>query len=138
MPLIRRPILTLTTVGANTTIDIAYLVEFSVFERRLASLGLIFQEQADVIGVDDLLGQPPSFTLLATFPNTNLTVTDGDVPQTIERNISMTVPRASLQEDPAPALGNSDEIRGRVRIASIGIPPGVTRDALTNMEILLG
>jgi len=78
-------------------------------------------------------------TVLTNFPNAHLPVTDGGVTQTIARNISKTVTRASLQED--SGLGDDDdddEIRRRIRIAAIGLPPAVTADAFTDQEILVG
>lgn len=134
MPTTNSRNLTLTTVGANTTINVTYNAVFSVFERHLAGLGLVFQEQIAVIGID-----PPGATtgtVLTSFPNTILGVTDGAVPQTIARNVSRTVTRASLQED--SGLGDNDEIRCRIRIAAIGLPPAVTPDAFTDQEILIG
>lgn len=132
MPTTNNRQLTLTTVGTNVTIGVTYNAVFSVFERRLAGLGLVFRERIAVIGVD-----PPGATtgtLLSSFPNTNLAVTDGAVAQTIARNVSMTVTRASLQED----LADADEIRCRIRIEANGLPPAVTPDAFTDQEILLG
>jgi len=126
--------LTLTTVGADTTIEVEYTAQFTVFERRLAGLGLVFREQIAVIGVD-----PPSGTtgsVLALFPVQTLPVVDGAVVQVIPRVRSLTVPRASLQED--PAAGDNDEIRCRINILAIGLPPEFTPDAFTNQEILVG
>jgi hypothetical protein len=134
MPTTNTRNLTLTTVGANTTIEVTYNAVFSVFERHLAGLGLVFQEQIAVIGID-----PPGSvtgTVLANFPTQVLPVTDGVAQQVIARTRSITVARASLQED--PALGDNDEIRCRIRIASVGIPPAVTADAFTDEEILVG
>ena len=105
-----------------------------MFERHLAGLGLVFQEQIAVIGVDP--AGSTTGTVLTNFPNANLPVTDGGVTQTIARNISKTVTRASLQED--SGLGDDDEIRCRIRIAAIGLPPAVTPDAFTDQEILVG
>jgi hypothetical protein len=126
--------LTLTTVGADTTIEVEYTAQFTVFERRLAGLGLVFREQIAVIGVD-----PPGGTtgsVLALFPVQTLPVVDGAVVQVIPRVRSLTVPRASLQED--PAAGDNDEIRCRINILAIGLPPEFTPDAFTNQEILVG
>jgi len=134
MPTTNNRQLTLTTVGTNVTIGVTYNAVFSVFERHLAGLGLVFRERIAVIGVD-----PPGATtgtVLANFPSPNLAVTDGAVAQTIARNVSMTVTRASLQED--PAVGDADEIRCRIRIEANGLPPAVTPDAFTDQEILLG
>jgi hypothetical protein len=121
-------------MGANTTINVTYNVSFSVFERHLVGLGLIFRERIRVFGVD-----PPGSTtgtVLANFPAPNLPVTDGGAPQTIARNVSITVPRTLLNED--AALGDNDEIRCRIRIAAIGLPPIETPDVFTDQEILVG
>jgi len=121
-------------VGVNTTINVTYNAVFSVLERRLAGLGLVFREQIAVIGID-----PPSSTtgtVLTSFPNTTLAVTDGAAPQTIPRNVSRTVLRVSLQED--TGLGDDDEIRCRIQIAAIGLPPAVTPNVFTDQEILGG
>jgi hypothetical protein len=134
MTTIINPSLTLTTVGPNTTIDVQYTAEFTVFERRLAGLGLVFQEQIFVIGID-----PPGGTtgsVITQFPTQTLPVTDGVVPQQIARVRSLVVLRASLQED--PALGDNDEIRCRINIASVGLPPALTPGAFTDQEILVG
>lgn len=64
----------------------------------------------------------------------NLTVTDGNVPQTIPRNRSLTVPRLTLNED--PALGSQDEIRCRISIVPVNMPTTVER--WSDQEILLG
>jgi len=134
MPTVTNANLTLTTVGTNTTINVKYNVTFSVFERHLVGLGLIFRERIRVIGVD-----PPGSTTgtaLTNFPAPNLPVTDGGAPQTIARNVSITVPRALLNED--AGLGDNDEIRCRIRIAAIGLPPLETPDVFTDQEILVG
>ena len=134
MPTTNNRQLTLTTVGANVTINVTYNAVFSVFERHLAGLGLVFRERIAVIGVDP--AGATTGTVLTSFPSPNLAVTDGAAVQTIARNVSMTVARAMLQED--PAVGDSDEIRCRIRIEAIGLPPGVTPDAFTDQEVLLG
>jgi hypothetical protein len=134
MTTIINPSLTLTTVGPNTTIEVQYTAQFTVFERRLAGLGLVFREQISVIGID-----PPGGTtgsVINQFPFQNLPVTDGAVVQTIPRVRTLTVPRASLQED--SAAGDDDEIRCRINIASVGFPPALTPDAFTDQEILVG
>lgn len=134
MPQTNNRQLTLTTVGSDVTINVTYNAIFAAFERRLAGLGLTFRERVDVIGVDP--AGSTTGTVLTSFPIANLAVTDGAAPQVIARNISRTVPRALLQED--SAVGDSDEIRCRVRIEAIGLPPTLTPDAFTDQEILLG
>jgi hypothetical protein len=134
MPTAANRQLTLTTVGPDVTINVKYNAIFSVFERHLAGLGLNFRERIAVIGVD-----PPNSTtgtVITNFPSLILPVTDGTVTQTIARNVSKTVSRASLQED--SGLGDNDEIRCRIRIEAEGLPPTVTPDAFTDQEILVG
>jgi hypothetical protein len=136
MTAIISPTLTLTTVGSNTTIEVKYTAQFTVFERRLAGLGLVFQEQIFVIGID-----PPGSTagpVITQFPFQALPVTDDGlpIPQFIARVRSLTVPRSLLQEDSAP--GDNDEIRCRINIASVGLPPALTPGSFTNQEILVG
>ena len=134
MPTVTGANLTLTTVDANTTINVKYTATFTVFERHLAKLGMVFRERIRVFGVD-----PPGSTtgtVLHNFPAPNLPVTDGNSPQTISRNVSITVPRPSLQED--SGLGDNDEIRCRIRIAALGLPPTETPDVFTDQEVLAG
>jgi hypothetical protein len=124
----------LTTVDLNTTIDVTYNAVFSEFERHLAGLGLVFQEQIGVIGVDP--AGATTGTVVTNFANQTIPVTDGVGSQTIARSRSRTVTRALLNED--AGLGDDDEIRCRIRIAAIGLPPAVTRDAFTDQETLIG
>lgn len=133
MPTVSGQNLTLTTTNANTTIRVTYDANFTAFERHLAHLGLVFRERIRVIGVD-----PPGSTTgtgLANFPAETIPVTDGGTPQSIPRNRTLTVPRSSLEEDPGP---DTDEIRCRIRIAAIGLPPLETPDAFTPERDLLG
>ncbi|SRR6266498_321447 len=141
MPKTNNRKLTLIRDGDNVTINVTYDAIFTVFERRLAGLGLKFFEFIDVIGVD-----PPGATtgtLLKNFPFTLLPVTDisqdDTGAQTISRNVSISVARTVLDEDSDPRLNpdvDADEIRCRIRLAAIGLPPGLTRDAFTNQDIL--
>lgn len=124
--------LTLNTIGADTTINVTYNAVFSPLERFLAANGLVFEERISVIGVD-----PPGATTgttLSNFAVQNLPVTAGVVPQTIARNRSLTVTRASLQED--AGLGDNDEIRSRIVIRPVGLPSEITD--FTDQEILVG
>jgi len=128
--------LTLTRVGEDKVkIEVTYNAVFSVFERRMIQFGLVFKEQIAVIGVD-----PPGSTtgtVLANFePEETIPVTDGDVPQPILRSRTLVVDRTLLQED--PAVGDADEIRCRIQIAAIGLPPGVTPDEFTDEQVLFG
>jgi hypothetical protein len=134
MPTATNAHLTLITQDQNTTIDVTYTANFSVFERHLAHLGLVFKERIRVIGVDPAFSTTGSG--IVSFEAQNIQVTDGNVPQSINRTRSLTVLRSSLQED--PALGDTDEIRCRIRIAAIGLPPIETPDVFTNQETLPG
>lgn len=131
MPTTNSRDLTLTTTGANTTINVKYNAVFSPFERFLAANGLVFRESIRVIGVDP--AGSTTGTVLHNFPVQNLPVTAGAAPQTISRNRSLTVNRASLQEDPA---GDNDEIRCRIEVNPIGIPSALAD--FTDQEVLLG
>lgn len=134
MPSVNSLSLTLTTVGDNVTITITYNAVFTAFERQLAGLGMAFGSREDVIGID-----PPNSltgTQITSFPQLTFPVTVGSGALSLPQNRSMTVPRATLQED--PTLGDSDEIRVRIRIRSVGLPPDLTPDLFTDQEILLG
>lgn len=135
MPTAQNRNLTLTTVNnETTTINVTYDAVFSQFERRLAALGMVFEERIAVMGID-----PPgstSGTVLTSFPRANLPVTDGAGSLTIPRNLSRTVPRATLQED--TGANDDDEIRCRIRIAAVGLPPEVTTDRFTNEQLIGG
>jgi hypothetical protein len=132
MPTTSNRDLTLITEGKNTTIKVTYKAIFSPFERHLAANGLKFVERIRVIGVDPP-GAVTGTTLHQFTPNT-LPVTAGTTKQIINRERSMTVTRASLQED--TGLGDDDEIRCRIDIDMIGMPTDIT--AYTDQEVLLG
>lgn len=132
MPTMNNQNLTLTTVNDKVTIKVTYNVGFSPFELHLVANGLKFQEHISVIGVD-----PPNSTagrVLKYFrPETLPIITTPPIP-TLQRNRSITVSRASLQED--AGLGDDDEIRCRIEIKPIGMPGLVT--GFTDQEILTG
>jgi hypothetical protein len=136
MPKISNANLTLTTVDEKTRINVKYQVEFSKLERELARLGLIYRERIAAIGVDP--SQSTTGTVLHSFEPSDISVNTFliDGPEKIDRNLTFTVPRSSLQED-TPA-GDADEIRCRIRIAAVGLPPAVTPDVFTDQETLLG
>jgi hypothetical protein len=49
--------------------------------------------------------------------------------------------RAQLDEDPSIIIGpdfDADEIKCRIRLHSVGLPPEVTPDAFTDQEVLGG
>lgn len=134
MPTTNSRNLTLTTVDSNVTIKVTYNAVFSAFERHLAGLGLLYQERIRVLGID-----PPGSTtgaVLHTFAVQSLPVTNGDSTQTIPRSREITVSRASLQED--SAAGDADEIRCKIEILAVGMPPSVTPAAFTDEVSLLG
>ena len=138
MPRVTNAVLSLPRNGANVAINIAYDAVFSAFERHLAHLGLAFQEQLSLIGVD-----PPGgttgltvFTVVRSIP-----VSDGAGQLSVHRVFSTPFTRNSLDEDPSPLLGadfDQDEYRARIRILAIGLPPAVTQDAFSNQEVLGG
>ena len=134
MPSVNGANLTLTTVNQNVTINITFNAVFTAFERQLSGLGMNFHQHIDVIGVDPSGGT--TGTTLTSFPTTAFAVTVGAGSQTIPRNASITVTRASLQED--TAAGDNDEIRCKIRIHSVGLPPVFTPDNFSDQEVLIG
>jgi hypothetical protein len=134
MPTVLNPTLTLTTVNSDTTIDVTYDVEFSEFERNLAADGMRFHHHIDVIGVDP--AGSTTGTTLVSFPTSNIPVTQGAGSLVVARNASLTVLRSLLQED--AAAGDSDEIRCKIRIHSVGLPPDFTPDVFTVQRVLVG
>jgi hypothetical protein len=131
----KSPMLELIGDDENVTIKVTYTVDFSGFERAMVASGLEFEEQIDVIGVD-----PKGSTngqLLASFPSQM--IDKGKIVGTTDplpRSRSLHVKRTEMQED--PMVGDADEIRCRIRIAAIGLPPGVTSDVFTNEAELPG
>lgn len=134
MPTVNGANLTLTTVNQNVTINVTFNAVFTAFERQLAGLGMNYHEHVEVIGVDPAGGT--TGVVLTSFPLANLAVTAGAGSQTIARNLSKTVSRASLQED--TALGDDDEIRCKIRIHSVGLPQEFSSDVFTPQQVLLG
>ncbi|SNS27790.1 hypothetical protein SAMN04488107_2016 [Geodermatophilus saharensis] len=134
MPSVNSANLTLTTVGQNVTINITYNAVFTAFERQLAALGMTFHDHTEAIGVDPAGGT--TGTTVATLPTTNFAVTAGAGSLSIPVNKSVSRTRASLQED--PAAGDADEIRCRIRIHSVGLPPEFTANVFSDQEVLLG
>jgi hypothetical protein len=134
MPTVNGANLTLTTVGQNVTVTVTFNAVFTEFDRNLAGMGMKLHEHIDIIGMD-----PPGSltgTLIRTFPLTPFAVTAGAGSQTIARNVSLVVTRASLQED--AGVGDNDEIRCKIRIHASNFPPEFTPDIFTDQEILLG
>ena len=132
--------LTITVVdGTSANVRVRYTVTFTPFERQLANLGMRFREEISVIGSDigEVLvppgGTPPPLQVLGNFANQILPVTNGNVNQVINRDRSIPVTRAALQEDPGP---NPDEIQARITIRPLGFP-GIDT-SFTDIETLLG
>jgi hypothetical protein len=125
--------LTLTTVDSNVTVNVTYNAVFSQLERHLAAQGLIFRERISVLGVDPSGGT--TGTVLHNFSAQNIPVSDGAGNVSVPRNRSITVSRASLQED--VVAGDADEIRARIAIELIGFPTPLA-DQFTDQEVLLG
>ena len=123
--------LTLTTVGNNVTVNVTYNAGINPLERFLVANGLALVERIAVIGVDPPKDDRP---VLHNFPAEVLPVTPGGGAQNIPRNRSITVTRASLQED--NGLGDDDEIRCRITIDALNLPEDTT--AFTDQEILVG
>ena len=120
--------------GANSVIEITYRVVFSKFERNLAGLGLKFREVVSVFGADPpgstTSAEPDLFRLVET-----LEVTPGNQDQVMDRRHVEIVDNHFLDEDPSTIVSDDDEIRCRIEIEALGIPPAVTR-AFTNQVIL--
>jgi len=135
MPTTENRNLTLTKAGANVKLTVTYKAVFSVFERRLAGLGLIFLEQIAVIGVD-----PPGSTtgrVLDVFRDIQpVPVTDGNTALKVDRKHEHIMSKAALDEDPDIILLDEDEIRCRIRILALSLPPAVTPDVFTNEEVV--
>lgn len=117
--------------GANSVIEVTYRVVFSRFERNLAGLGLKFREVVSVFGVDPPGSASPD---LFRFVET-LEVTPGNQDQVLERRHVEIVDNNFLDEDPDTVTTDDDEIRCRIEIQAVGIPPAVTT-AFTNQVIL--
>jgi hypothetical protein len=134
MPSVNSAALALITIGQNVTVSVTYNAVFTEFERQLAGLGMTFHEHLDVFGID-----PPGSltgTLLDTFPLASLAVSVGAGTLTVPRSVQMVMARSALQED--TAVGDADEIRVKIRIHAVGLPPEFSADIFTDQEILLG
>lgn len=130
MPTISNTSLTLTTVNNDVTVRVQYDAIFTEFERYLASNGLKFRENISVVGDDT--GTATDQTLHAfPIPFAGIPVTSGVGSLTVARDRSMTVSRASLQEDT-----NDDEIICNIEITPVGLPVAVSGS--TPQQTLLG
>ena len=132
MPTVTNTALTLTTVNSNTTVTVDFDTEFSEVERNLTGLGVRYHPHIDIVGVD---GATQTVLSADAFPHSNFAVTVGTTPQTISRSMSVTVPRATLQEDSG---GDEDEILCNIRIHSDGLPVPFTENVASPQRVLLG
>jgi hypothetical protein len=136
MPTVENANLELITVNGNVTIRVTYDVRFTPFERQLADLGLRYHSHITAHGMDPAGSLTGPNLVGVIFPTLNFPVTAGTVDQVLPRDESQTVIRALLQED--PNVGDADEIRCKIRIHSVGIPPEFTEDLFTDQVVLLG
>jgi hypothetical protein len=136
MPTVENADLTLTTVDGRVTIRVTYDARFTPFERQLADLGMRYHSHINALGMDPAGSLTGSNLVGVDFPTQNFPVTAGTVDQVLSRDESQTVIRDLLQED--PNSGDADEIRCKIRIHSVGIPPEFTADEFTDEKRLLG
>ena len=133
MPTVSDANLTLVTSEGQVNVRLRYKVTFSPFERALAGLGKTWHSHVTVHGVDGaVLG--PSIGAV-DFPTRTFDVTPGSTEQEFDRDESEDVGRGVLQEDPG---GDTDEIKGKIRIHSPEVLLEFTPDTLTDQEVLLG
>lgn len=141
MPTTNSHKLTLTrdVASGKFKLTVTYNAEFNSIERFLSGLGMKFIERIEAIGVD-----PAGSTtgpVLGRFGGQFITVPTGVGLHSVPRKRFILLSRAELDEDPNPLLGpdaDADEIRCRIRIEAIGLPPAVTPDAFTDQQILSG
>jgi hypothetical protein len=136
MPTVENADLTLSTVDGRVTIRVTYDARFTPFERQLAGLGMRYHSHINALGMDPAGSLTGANLAGVDFPTQNFPVTAGTVDQVLSRDESQTVIRALLQED--PNIGDTDEIRCKIRIHSVGIPPEFTADEFTDEKVLLG
>jgi hypothetical protein len=137
MPTVENTNLTLTTVDGRVTIRVTYDARFTPFERQLADLGMRYHSHVNALGMDPGGDSLTGANLAGVdFPTQNFPVTAGTVDQVLSRDESQTVIRDLLQED--PNSGDADEIRCKIRIHSVGIPPEFTADEFTVEKKVLG
>lgn len=129
MPTTTEHNLSFAVEGADVRLTVTYKANFNQLERNLGGLGMSFQELITVMGVD-----PTQNTDLLTF-SAVLPVTAGGGNQIIERNRSLLIPRAMLNEDPDFVFPDSDEIRCRIGIRHFGFPPPLV-EGFTNQIVL--
>ncbi len=136
MPTVENADLTLTTVDGRVTIRVTYDARFTPFERQLADLGMRYHSHINALGMDPAGSLTGANLVGVDFPTQNFPVTAGTVDQVLSRDESQTVIRDLLQED--PNSGDADEIRCKIRIHSVGIPPEFTADEFTVEKKVLG
>jgi hypothetical protein len=135
MPTVSNPTLTLTTVNSRVTIRATCSITFTPFERFLAAGGMEFHTHHTIHGMD-----PGGASLVgaeivdARFPTFHLGVTAGTTDQVIFSDHSLEVDRAVLQED----TNGDDEIRCKIRVHAVGLPPEFTEDVFSPERVLLG
>jgi hypothetical protein len=136
MPSVTDANLTLTESEGTVTIRVRFNAHFTPFERQLADMGMEFHSHTTVHGMDpggdSLTGAEIEEAHFQTF---HFAVTPGTVEQVIFSDHSIEVDRSVLQEDTA---GERDEIRCKIRIHSVGLPPEFSLDEFTDQETLLG
>jgi hypothetical protein len=129
MPTVNTPTLSLTKIAQNVIIRVTFNVVFTEHERQFTEAGVTYEEHIDVFGIDS------TGTLITSFPIAPLPVTTGAGDQIVARDVARLVTRTLLDED--PGVGDDDEIRCRIRIRSVGVPPEFTPDVFTPELVLI-
>ena len=130
MPEITGPNLTLTETDDGVTINVRFTAVFSDFEQELGQLGCDYHSHVEAYGMDpagSLTG-----TLLARLPQVDFPVNSSPLGGVFPFNESVTVSRASLQED--TAVRDDDEIRAKIRIHTK--LPAEYVEVFTDQEVL--
>jgi hypothetical protein len=132
MPTVSTPNLTLSESDGMVTIRVQYTATFDRFDRELTALGRRYHSHVTVHGWD---GGPELGAAIddAEFDRVDFAVTVGTTDQPFPQNVTKTVPRSVLQEDPT---GNPDELKANVRIHSNQLVPEWTEDAISDQETL--
>jgi hypothetical protein len=125
--------LTLTESEGRVTIRVRYDARFTPFERALHELGWRAHSHITAHGIDGATVGPSIGAV--DFPQRNFALTPGDVDEVIPRDEEEVVDRDVLQED---INGDEDELKCKIRIHSVGIPPDFTADVFTDQEVMLG
>ncbi|HEX8735952.1 MAG TPA: hypothetical protein VF721_11555 [Pyrinomonadaceae bacterium] len=129
MPTITEQKLELNKSGTdNVEVKVHYVAHFSILERNLMKLGLTFNEQIDLFGID---GRNSKFLKLVR--SGPLQVTAATTEKTVD--LTQTVPRAVLDEDTGIFFEDDDEIVCRIQISTVGFPLAIKND-FTDQVIL--